>query len=186
MNKQTNLGFEVKHENIKKNPQKCASFSRIFIFLSEHFSCKEKIYIRNSLSMASKNCPNYSAFIWNRCWSILMNTLDFISFRVYPPPLNVRNRDLKHFRVVTFLIVNKTLSDNFSLVHTWLKYNKQAKKSRFWSPNIKISRKVLKNVHHFPAFSFFKTSLFLAEKKSIGDMVHRWLLNTAYIILLSN
>ena len=39
---------------------------------------------------------------------------------------------------------------------------------------------------YFPAFSFFKTSFFLAEKKSIGDMVHIWVLKTAYTILLSN
>ena len=41
-------------------------------------------------------------------------------------------------------------------------------------------------MHHFPAFSFFKTSFFLAEKKSIGDMAHIWRLKTAYTNLLSN
>ena len=41
-------------------------------------------------------------------------------------------------------------------------------------------------MHHFPAFSFFKTSLFFSRKKSIGEMVHIWVLKTAYTILLSN
>jgi len=148
---------------IVKNVRHFPAFSFFYLNI---FHAKKKIYLSNSPSMASKNCPNYSAFIWNRCWSILMYTLDFISFRVYPPPLNVRNRDLKQFRVATFLIVNKTLSGNFSLMHTWLKYNKQAKKSRFWSPNMKISRKILKNERHFPAFSFFYLNIFHAKKKS--------------------
>ena len=158
--------MKSKLENIKQNPQKCAPFSRIFIFLSQHFSRKEKIYIRNCPSIAFKNCPNYSASIWNRCWSILMYTLDFISFRVYPPPLKLRNHDLKHFRFETFLIVNKTLSGNLSLMHIWLKYKKTSFKSRFWSTNMKISRKILKSVRYFPAFSFFYLNIFHAKKKS--------------------
>ena len=44
----------------------------------------------------------------------------------------------------------------------------------------------MSNLHHFPAFLFFKTSFFLAEKKSIGDMAHIWRLKTAYTNLLSN
>ena len=39
---------------------------------------------------------------------------------------------------------------------------------------------------HFRAISSFGPNIFQAEKKSVGDMVHRWLLKTAYTILLSN
>ena len=95
-----------------------------------------------------------------------MYTLDFISFRVYPPPLKLRNRDQKHFRVTTFLIVNNTLSDNFSLMHIWLKYNKQAKQSRFWISNMKISSKNPKK-----CVSFSRIFIFLSEHFSCKEKI---------------
>ena len=82
--------------------------------------------------------------------------------------------------------MHETVSDNFYLMSIWVVFDKKAKKSTVLNWNLKIINWLLSNLHHFPAFSFFKTSLFLAEKKSIGDMVHIWVLKTAYTILLSN
>ena len=45
-------------------------------------------------------------------------------------------------------------------------YGKQAKESTLLSPSMKISRKIDKIGCHFPAFSFFDPSIFLAKKKS--------------------
>ena len=90
-----------------------------------------------------------------------MYTLDFISFRVYPPPLNLQNHVLKHFKVATFLIVNKTLSDNFNLMHIWLKCNKQAKKNlgfevQTWKYQDKSSKMCVIFLHfHFSIWTFF-------------------------------
>ena len=83
-------------------------------------------------------------------------------------------------------IMHETVSDNFYLMSIWVVFDKKAKKSTVLNWNLKIINWLLSNLHHFPAFSFFKTSLFLAEKKSIGGMVNIWVLKTAYTILLWN
>ena len=83
-------------------------------------------------------------------------------------------------------IMHETVSDNFYLMSIWVVFDKKAKKSTVLNWNLKIINWLLSNLHHFPAFSFFKTSLFLAEKQSIGGMVNIWVLKTAYTILLSN
>ena len=138
--------------------------------------------------MASKNCLYYSPFKWNP-WSVnIMSLWHLISIWVSPPPLI-----FAHFQFSdqTFLKQKKNYWRYGShmvfkncLYHSFFKRN-------LWSINIIslqdfISISVSPPPLIFVHFHVSDQTIFQQKKKSIGDMVHIWVLKTAYTILLSN
>ena len=130
--------------------------------------------------MASENCLHYSSYKLNP-WSVnIMSLWDFISIWVSPPPLI-----FVHFYFVDqifssrkniYLIYGPFMASKNCLYYSPFKWNP-------WSVNIMslcdfISIWVSPPPPHFRAFSIFGRIIFQAEKKSIGDIVHIWLLKT--------
>ena len=136
--------------------------------------------------MASRNCLYYSPFKWNP-WSVNIMTLcDFISIWVSPPP---SFSCIFILRTKHFSSRKKSIGD---MVHRWLlktAYTILLSNETLDQSISCLCDDFLASEWAFPpSFScifIFRTIHFSSRKKSIGDMVHIWILETAYTIVLS-